>query len=95
MMDKDKAVVIDFLRRCVQYSDESIQRKKGRGDLEEIPKWQAYRDFTDYTIKEIEEGKLDDWFSNPQPQKKGPLDGLKISELDHQDSSRQPGEGQT
>ena len=85
MMDKDKAVVIDFLRRCVQYSDESIQRKKGRGDLEEIPKWQAYRDFTDYAIKEIEEGKLDDWFSTPPPQTKGPLKELKISKLEHQD----------
>ena len=75
MMDKDKAVVIEFLRRCVLYSDESIQRKKERGDLEEIPKWQAYRDFTDHAIKEIEKGELDDWFSSPQP-KRGELEAL-------------------
>ena len=84
MMDKGKAVVIDFLHRCVLYSDESIQRKKERGDLEEVPKWRAYRDFTDYAIKEIEEGKLDDWFSSPQPER-GPLEDLQISELEHQD----------
>lgn len=88
MMDEGKTTVIDFLRRCVVYSDESIQRKKERGDLEDISKWQAYRDFTDYSIKEIEEGKLDDWFSTPETQKKGILKDLEISELEHQDRAR-------
>ncbi len=61
-MDEEKNIVVDFLRRCVEYSDASILRKRERGDLEEIPRWQAYRDFTAFSITEIEKGELDEWF---------------------------------
>ena len=36
-----------FLRRCVTYANESIRRKRKRGEDEEtILKWTIYRDFT-------------------------------------------------
>ena len=43
-----RELIETFLRRCVTYADASIERKKKRGDDEEIiAKWQAYRDFTE------------------------------------------------
>ena len=58
-----KDAVCDFLRRCVQYADESIERKKERDeDIAEIERWSAYRDFTAYALSEVERGELDDWF---------------------------------
>ncbi len=57
--------VIDFLQRCVEYSDASIKRKTKRGDSEElVEKWRNYRDFTAHAIMEIERGELDDWFND-------------------------------
>ncbi len=51
-----------FLRRCVTYADASIERKKKRGDDEEvIAKWQSYRDFTEHAVMEVESGELDSW----------------------------------
>ncbi|MDP6011369.1 MAG: flavin reductase [Candidatus Poseidoniaceae archaeon] len=61
-MNEEKSTVIDFLKKCVAYSDASILRKRERGELEEIPRWQAYRDFTAFSIAEIEQGNLDEWF---------------------------------
>ena len=62
-MSKD--AVCDFLRRCVLYADSSISRKKNRDDdMEEIERWITYRDFTAYTLSEVERGELDDWFEN-------------------------------
>ena len=58
-----KDAVCDFLRRCVQYADESIERKRERDeDIAEIERWSAYRDFTAYALSEVERGELDDWF---------------------------------
>ena len=59
-----KEIVADFLSRCITYSDESIARKIARGENEEISAWQSYRDFTAYSLKEINSGKLDDWFAD-------------------------------
>ena len=64
-MDK-KAIVTDFLSRCIAYSDESIARKIARGENEEVPAWQSYRDFTAYSLKEVNDGKLDDWFGDDE-----------------------------
>ena len=62
-MSKD--AVCDFLRRCVQYADLSIDRKMERDeDVVEIERWTAYRDFTAYALSEVERGELDDWFEN-------------------------------
>jgi len=57
--------VIDFLQKCVEYSDASIERKIARGDSEDlIEKWRNYREFTAHAITEITAGELDDWFSS-------------------------------
>jgi flavin reductase (DIM6/NTAB) family NADH-FMN oxidoreductase RutF len=64
MEERDKAAIIEFLNRCVDYSDKSIERKRQRGDDKTLVKeWQTYRDFTAHAIAEIESGELDNWFS--------------------------------
>jgi len=60
-----------FLELCVIYSDDSLARKQrrldeldaeGRTDLAaEMTKWRTFREFCDYTIEELAEGKLDEW----------------------------------
>ena len=56
-----------FLRRCVTYADASIERKKKRGDDEEvIAKWQSYRDFTEHAAEEVASGDLDTWLEDAQ-----------------------------
>ena len=53
-----------FLEKCVVYANESIERKRGRGDDEaEIAKWTAYRDFTEHAFKEVMSGDLDSWLN--------------------------------
>ena len=49
-MDEDaKEHVLRFLRRCVSYADESIERKIERGESNDvIAQWKAYREFTAY-----------------------------------------------
>lgn len=61
-IEKRRNLVVSFLRRCVRYANDSIDRKKERGeDEEEIFKWSAYRDFTDHAIMEVSRGDLDSW----------------------------------
>jgi len=59
-----KAHVISFLKKCIEYADASIERKQQRGDLEDISKWEAYRDYTAHAVMEVENGELDRWFPN-------------------------------
>ena len=60
--EEKKRVICAFLEKCVTYADESISRKKKRGeDAEEISRWEAYREFTEHAIKEVEAGELDSW----------------------------------
>ena len=50
-----------FLRKCVTYADDSINRR-GMGDSEEeIVKWETYRDFTEHAVMEVSNGELDEW----------------------------------
>ncbi|MBD60873.1 MAG: hypothetical protein CMA79_00045 [Euryarchaeota archaeon] len=59
---ESRKLIRDFLKRCVEYADESIKRKKERGEDEgEISKWIAYRDFTEHAVMEVESGELDSW----------------------------------
>ena len=58
IMDK-KAIVADFLSKCVDYANASIARKQERGEQELIPAWQTYIEFTQHAIDEINTGKLD------------------------------------
>ena len=69
-----KKTIIQFLNLCVNYSEGSINRKTKRlenligKDLDsankELAKWKNYKQFTEYTIKEILSGDLDDWIDN-------------------------------
>ena len=63
--EESKSAVKDFLRRCVSYADSSIERKVSRGeDEKEVARWRAYREFTAYSISEIDGGELDSWFDS-------------------------------
>ena len=86
-MADPRAIVIDFLQRCVDYSEASITRKKERGDEEDIPRWQAYMDFTCHAIKEIEAGELDAWFTAPVVIDQDRVE-FDPSELKHLDRAR-------
>ena len=82
-MDEKKSVVVEFLKKCVDYSDASILRKRERGDLDEIPRWQAYRDFTAFSITEVKQGNLDEWFAGGviEPSDKSEAN-IEMSELE-------------
>jgi len=62
---QSRGIVERYLRRCVTYSDASIERKIARGeDAAEIARWQAYREFTAYSAEEISAGVLDSWLTD-------------------------------
>ena len=62
-----KDAVADFLRRCIEYADETIGKKTQSGDdSEDLAKWLAYREYTDYALKEVESGELNHWFTQNQ-----------------------------
>ena len=64
-VDERRRLVELFLRRCVIYSDASIERKKQRGEDEDvIAQWQAYRDFTEHAVEEVASGDLDTWLED-------------------------------
>ena len=61
-LDERRSLVTSFLRKCVTYADDSIKRKRDRGDSEEeIGKWETYRDFTEHAVMEVSNGELDEW----------------------------------
>ena len=68
-VDERRELIELFLRRCVTYADSSIERKKQRGEDEEIiAKWLAYRDFTEHAAAEVASGVLDTWLEDgPMP----------------------------
>ena len=91
-IDKRREIVSRYLRRCVVYSDASIERKKSRGDdPDEISRWEAFREFTAYSAGEMDSGALDSWLTDeegdpPAPPKIG--DGsytLNVESLGHRE----------
>tara|TARA_B100000965_G_scaffold366869_1_gene352387 strand:- start:23512 stop:23712 length:201 start_codon:yes stop_codon:yes gene_type:complete len=60
-LEEKRNLVVSFLRRCVSYANDSIERKTERGEEEEISKWAAYRDFTEHAVMEVSRGDLDAW----------------------------------
>ena len=61
-LEDRRSLVTSFLRKCVTYANDSIKRKRDRGDSEEeIEKWENYRDFTEHAVMEVSNGELDDW----------------------------------
>ena len=59
--------VIDFLTKCIEYADASILRKRNRGELDAIPQWETYREFTRHALDEIQAGELNRWFPKQSP----------------------------
>ena len=76
----EKMLVVEFLQRCVDYADASISRKRKRGEESEVPRWQAYRDFTAYSILEIKSGKLDAWFRGEDVEISSPSNDKALQE---------------
>ena len=61
-IEERRNLVVSFLRRCVRYANDSIDRKTKRGaQEEEISRWSAYRDFTEHAVMEVSRGDLDSW----------------------------------
>ena len=61
-LEERRSLVLSFLRKCVTYADDSIRRKRDRGDSEEeIENWEVYRDFTEHAVMEVSNGELDEW----------------------------------
>ena len=69
-MEKEevRVSVTRFLEMCINYANDSIDRKKNRltndksvDAQKEIEKWISYREFTEHALKEVSLGELDDW----------------------------------
>ena len=61
-LEERRNLVVSFLRKCVTYANDSIERKIERGDEEEeISRWSTYRDFTEHAVMEVSRGDLDSW----------------------------------
>ena len=75
--------VINFLTKCIEYADASILRKQARGDTEEIPKWETYREFTRHALDEIKSGELNRWFPREDPTLQQETSTLDLSDMDH------------
>ena len=87
----EKNSIIKFLDRCVAYANDSIKRKRERGESEtEINRWEVYRDFTAYASDEVSRGDLDDWFD--ENVKKFDLNSnvnsLEVDKMSHQERAR-------
>ena len=58
-MSDERGVVASFLKKCNVYAEASIERKRERGELDDIPKWEAYIEFNQHALEEIANGTLD------------------------------------
>lgn len=84
MIEKD--VIIRFLMRCNSYAEDSIQRKKERGENDEISAWESYIKFNQHAIEEIIDGTLDDWFHVELQH--GELTAVEFADMAHQEKSK-------
>lgn len=65
-----KAIIIDFLRQCNQYSDamlEKYQQPLADEQLQQVAfqkthDWNVYKEFNEFAIGELSGEGLDDWF---------------------------------
>jgi hypothetical protein len=82
-MDR-KGIVLDYLKRCNAYAEDSIARKTERDEFDQTVSWKSYIEFNDHAIEEIENGTLDHWFT-PLPTKG--MEGaqrIDVDELEHE-----------
>ncbi len=84
MIEKD--VVIRFLTQCNSYAEDSIQRKKERGEIDEISPWESYIKFNQHAIEEIIDGTLDDWFHFDRQH--GELTSVEFADMAHEEKSK-------
>ena len=85
-MTDERTAVAAFLRKCNEYAKASIERKQARGELDEIPRWEAYIEFNEHALEEIANGTLDRWFqttTSHQP----PLLRLDVNAMEHVERS--------
>lgn len=79
--------VIEFLEKCIEYATASILRKQNRGDMEEIPQWETYLEFTRHALDEIQAGDLDRWFPKESPTLYGESSEHELSDMEHKTRS--------
>lgn len=87
----EKNSIIKFLDRCVAYANDSIKRKRERGESEtEINRWEVYRDFTAYASDEVSRGDLDDWFDENEEKfdLHSDINSLEVDKMNHQERAR-------
>lgn len=83
-----KKNIIKFLKLCVKYTNNSLERKNQRLEQmdsesiialqKEIEKWKTYKQFTEYTIEEISNGDLDEWIKNLDNPDFNPIPGNNL-----------------
>ena len=85
-MTDERTAVASFLKKCNAYARNSIQRKKERGEEEEIPKWEAYIEFNEHALEEIANGTLDRWFADSHDAA-APVHRLSAEDMEHVERS--------
>lgn len=86
-MTDERTVVAAFLKKCNTYALASIERKRERGDVDEIPKWESYVEFNEHTLEEIANGTLDRWFTDEPEQSPMTLHRLPVNRMEHVERS--------
>ena len=85
-MSDDRTAVAEFLRKCNVYAQASIERKRARGEEEEITKWESYIEFNEHALEEIANGTLDRWFTG-NDEASAPVHRLPVDEMEHVERS--------
>ena len=81
-MTDERTAVAAFLKKCNVYAEASIERKRERGELDDIAKWEAYIEFNQHALEEIANGTLDRWFE-PNNEHQPPLVRLDVDVMEH------------
>lgn len=53
----------DFVSRCREWAVAELARR--RVDGRRTDEWESYLRFTDHTLRELQDGRLDHWFEEP------------------------------
>ena len=85
-MTDERIAVAAFLKKCNAYAEASVERKRERGELDEIAKWESYIEFNQHALEEIANGTLDRWFK-PSTDHQPPLVRLNVNDMEHVERS--------
>ena len=86
-MTDERTTVAAFLKKCNAYAHASIKRKQERGEVDDIPKWNAYIEFNEHALEEIANGTLDKWFESDALEHQPPLVRLAVDAMEHVERS--------